>query len=212
MDLLIRLGFLLMCALPTPGERSSRDPKTLFSLSPRQACVPRTKSHRPICYNDTGDCTDADDSWKQLGEDFTHECLLAAKKRPKTHKSRPNDRNLEGRLTCQRVSRLLPCDLDIHPSHRLLTLMNNCVSLDRTTRILRCDFVSMLRDYPAGCYSSIAVQHNIRIDWTWDSTLRLLMLFNRLNKSAFFQHGILYERYFLCRDSRRYVAIDNSGR
>lgn len=108
MDLLIRLGFLLMCALPTPGERSSRDPKTLFSLSPRQACVPRTKSHRPICYNDTGDCTDA-------------------KKRPKTHKSRPNDRNLEGRLTCQRVSRLLPCDLDIHPSHRLLTLMNNCV-------------------------------------------------------------------------------------
>lgn len=54
----------------------------------------------------------------------------------------------------------------------------------------------MLRDYPAGCYSSIAVQHNIRIDWTWDSTLRLLMLFNRLNKSAFLQHGILYERYF----------------
>lgn len=34
---------------------------------------------------------------------------------------------LEGRLTCQRVSRLLPCDLDIHPSHRLLTLMNDCV-------------------------------------------------------------------------------------
>ncbi|ACZ80054.1 membrane glycoprotein US6 [Human betaherpesvirus 5] len=128
MDLLIRLGFLLMCALPTPGERSSRDPKTLLSLSPRQqACLPRTKSHRPICYNDTGDCTDADDSWKQLGEDFAHQCLLAAKKRPKTHKSRPNDRNLEGRLTCQRVSRLLPCDLDIHPSHRLLTLMNNCV-------------------------------------------------------------------------------------
>ncbi|AKI09367.1 membrane glycoprotein US6 [Human betaherpesvirus 5] len=97
MDLLIRLGFLLMCALPTPGERSSRDPKTLLSLSPRQqACVPRTKSHRPICYNDTGDCTDADDSWKQLGEDFAHQCLLAAKKRPKTHKSRPNDRNLDG--------------------------------------------------------------------------------------------------------------------